>query len=631
MRRYRVALGIGLLLLAFAGAAPAMAEYRGTDVFTNTALPASDAVGGLAAKYPITRYSLDSHIDAGALHPAGIPETISNWFTKTIWSVVSLVSSLVMQLFTFAFGLKLLTGAGGLLDPVASAIKSMYDNAVGGVLFACGIVVCGVWAIWTAFVKRHTSQAFAGIGLSILLMVVSLMFILTPQETIRTTSETVDELSSLGLTGGAPGDASNARQHMTDKMFTALVVAPWEVLQFGGLQTCVDPAQTDKDGVPKPVGPSASGAKCRPNAEFAHRYLVQAPGSDERDAEYEAIKNGKVPTGDPQFPASYKLSAADRPAVDMQQEGGAGQRFLMVLLIAIADGGLLVIVGSLSILIIVAQLIALVVLGFAPFVLLASCLPGPGHGMALGWLSKLFSTLTVKVVYSFTLAIVVTIGLSLLETTAAIGWMWSLIFTALYYWSLFFARHRIQIALLGRRGSGGFDKAIRRPMRTLADTTTVVGAAKRLHKSPTKSATAASSSGEDQNDGVQESVLSITAEHVHLHRQPAATQQQNGTTSTTTTTPTPTATNATLAKAGPTSSNPSHPQNPPSVDGTNGKTPQPPVEHKMVTGDEPKMVDGLATPTGRPGPTDKPHYRSNPGAIVPAPPPPPPSQTVPTP
>jgi hypothetical protein len=102
---------------------------------------------------------------------------------------------------------------------------------------------------------------------------------------------------------GRRGDPAHAQQRVADDLFKDRVYRPWQVLEFGGMQTCADWDRKDKDGFPHPVPPSNAAADtCRDTAEYAPRYLRQPMGSDERKHEYDALKDGEVPTPpDPQF------------------------------------------------------------------------------------------------------------------------------------------------------------------------------------------------------------------------------------------------------------------------------------------------------------------------------------------
>jgi hypothetical protein len=316
-KRRVILLGLGTLLAGFLAAATAYGSYRGTDVFSNTALAPGNSVGGLADKYPLSAFNLDTHIDTGTLGVSAVPETVASWFASQLWSIAVLLVKGVTQLFSFAFGLKLLTGAHGALAPVADAVHSLYDSVFGDLLIA-SLLVAGMWATWRSFVQRRHTDAAVGLGLTIVLMVVSFFFVLTPVTTVTTVAGWGDEVSLAILGSGTASDPASAKRVVTDRMFSSLVVEPWKILEFGGDQVCVDLSNRDSDGVPRPVSPHASNAHCRDTAVFAARYLEQPTDSDARNAEYDAINQGKVPSGDPQFPPSYQLSDADRPAVDMQ-------------------------------------------------------------------------------------------------------------------------------------------------------------------------------------------------------------------------------------------------------------------------------------------------------------------------
>src|SRR5262249_56291526 len=130
------------------------------------------------------------------------------------------------------------------------------------------------------------------------------------------------------------------------------------------------------------------------------RFLRQAPGSDARDAEYEALKKGELPPfAGSQF-NGYKVDKSDAPAVDIQQAGGAYQRLTVTVVIFAGALGAVCLLGFLSLAVILAQVVALVLLGFAPIALVIGIFPGPGHDVFRGWLSKLATALFIKALYS---------------------------------------------------------------------------------------------------------------------------------------------------------------------------------------------------------------------------------------
>jgi hypothetical protein len=453
-------------------AVPAQAEYRGTDVFEVNGPPASLSPGGLVTQYTPNRYQLDTHIDKGTLGTGAIGPQISAWCSGMMWRASVFIVNLALQLFTFAFGLKLLTGENGVLVPVAHAIRSLYDSTFGGPLLIAAITAGGLWAMHKAWIEGDAGQAFTGLALAAVLMVVSYGFVLRPVETMSTVGGWADEISTAVLAGGPDETAGDSRRKVTDKLWTALVYKRWLVLQFGGAETCVDPARTDSDGVPQRVSNDFAGAKCRSNDEFARRYLTQAPGTDERKAEYDAINAGKVPTGDKQFPASYHLSNSDRPAVDMQQEAAADDRLTMTFVSFFGLLGVAVFITLVSLMIIVATMLALVLFGFAPVILIASAIPGRGHAIVFAWMGKIAVLLAQKIIYSIIIVVVLAVGTALALASLGLGYTFSSILQAGFYWAILFKHRAISDMLLssggGRLGRTPM-KYAKQPLRTVAD------------------------------------------------------------------------------------------------------------------------------------------------------------------
>ena len=101
-----------------------------------------------------------------------------------------------------------------------------------------------------------------------------------------------------------------------------------------GSRTASTPTALDDDGFPRPVSPHDPARDvCRDHLKpgrdghggYAPRFLRQPPGSEERKAEYDALREGEAPARPRSSPAT-SVDKADAPAVDIQQAGGAFQR-----------------------------------------------------------------------------------------------------------------------------------------------------------------------------------------------------------------------------------------------------------------------------------------------------------------
>jgi hypothetical protein len=451
---FLLAATLALVLLAWPSAG---AEYRGSDLLGNIG-PESQVAGGLADRYPLTAYSLDYHVDVGVTDPEGVPPMIAQWAAAQLWSATSLLVKCTIDLFTWAFSLDLLNGSSGALAPIGDAITSLYENVIGESWMVAAILIAGIWGIWKALVQRRYTETAGALATSVVFVVIALFFVYQPERTIGQASQWTNTLSLAFLSGanrGSLDDPEQAKRQVADHLFETLVVQPWAVLEFGGLSHCADTDRLDDDGFPRPVGPHDSARDiCRDHLKpgkdgyggYAPRFLRQRPGSEERRAEYDALREGRAPS-DRQF-AGYKVDKADAPAVDAQQAGGAFQRLTFSVVVAIGALGAVALLGFLSLAVILAQVLALVLLGFAPVALIIGIFPGAGHAFFRGWLAKLATAVFIKALYSLVIAIVVAVSAALTASTGSLGFLFAFALQTIFFWAIFLYRKQISSRLV---------------------------------------------------------------------------------------------------------------------------------------------------------------------------------------
>jgi hypothetical protein len=467
MRRI-VLLAIALTLLAWP---PAAGRYLGSDLVGNVS-PESRLGGGLADRYPLSAYSLDYHVDVGVTDMDGVPPTIAHWAAAQLWNASSFLVKAVIDLFSWAFSLDLLNGDNGALAPVADAISSIYEHVIGEAWMVAAILIAGLWGIWKALVQRRYTETVGGLAVSIVFVLIALFFVYQPERTIGEASRWTNTLSLAFLSGANSGsldDPERAKTEVADHLFETLVYRPWVVLDFGGLRHCVDTDRVDNDGFPRPVGPhDPSRDVCRDHVRpgrdghggYAQRYLEQPAGSEERTAEYDALRTGEKPS-DEQF-AGYRVDKADSPAVDIQQAGGAFQRLTFAVIVLLGALGAVVLLGFLSLAVILAQVVALVLLGFAPVALIIGIFPGAGHAFFRGWLTKLATAIFIKALYSLVIAIVVAVSAALAASTGSLGFLFAFGLQTLFFWAIFLYRKQITARLVAATTGSGYSEQLPR-------------------------------------------------------------------------------------------------------------------------------------------------------------------------
>ncbi len=491
--------GAGLIVL---GAHPLASAA--SDIWGNVAPASPLGSGGLFGRYPLGNYTLDQHFDAvsasltGGVDVSGVPPMIAYFLASILWVLTSFLANALISLFSFAFSLDLVngseaTGGAGALAPVSQAIHSIYANVFGGPWLVLAISVVGIWAMWKALVQRRYSETAGALGLSLIYVVIALFFVAQPGTTIGAASKWTNQMSEAFLAvsdHGDPSGGTKAKDDAANQLFELLVYKPWVVLNFGGLEHCAVTGTGDDGSDPDSVAvrplsenPSrdaqlarrlqngtevtADGKVCVNNAnKYASHFLRFGLGTDERGNEYDALNDGdssKLPDADPEK-AGYPLGVADKPATDAMEEGGQYQRLLIAIVVFLGELGAFLLLGSLSVGIILAQVLLLLLLAFAPVALVAAAIPGRGHAFFKGWLEKLAGFLLRKAAYSLILATLLAVNSALAGATAQLGWLMSFGLQALFFWAVFLQRKTLADSLIGIAtgpGAPGRDGSLR--------------------------------------------------------------------------------------------------------------------------------------------------------------------------
>lgn len=462
--------------------------HAGSDIYSNIA-PGTDVPGGgLAHRYPLGHFSLDRHFKAveasltGGVDVSGVPAMIAHFLASVVWELTAFVARTLIDLFAFAFSLDLVTGSEatggvGALEPVAGAIRRLYAHTFGEPWLVVAIVVVGLWALWQGLVQRRYTQTAGALGISLIYLVIAMAFVTQPERTIGEASRWTNQMSAAFLALSSRGritDEHQAKRAASDQLFSLLVYQPWVVLNFGGLEHCVRAGTGDKDSDPvslpvRPLSRDAGrdralrarlrdgtrveadhGKTCINNQrKYAARFLTHGPGSHERDAEYEALNDadtGKLTEA--ARSREYRLAPEDKPATDAMEQGGQYQRLLMALVVFVGELGAFLLLGSLAVGVVLAQVVVLLLLAFAPVVLVVGVFPGRGHDVFRAWLVRLAGFLVRKAIYSLILAVLLTVSGAVAQATGALGWLFSFGLQAAFFWSVLIWRRQLTGHLL---------------------------------------------------------------------------------------------------------------------------------------------------------------------------------------
>jgi hypothetical protein len=475
--RKRVLLA-ALTLIAAVAAAVLLAPGSGVaDTLANISPASPGPAGGWMSRYPVGRYQIDQYFPAisvsliGGVDVSGLMPMVAYAAAQVIWLITAFISYAVILIFQFAFSLHLLTGESGALAPITQAIHNIYASTFGQPWLIAAITAAGVWAMWKALVQRRYTQTATTLATSLVYCVVALVIVARPAQTITPLVDISNEMSRgfLSLTNsGTVTEGGAAEQADSGRLFQTLIVDPWTVLEFGGIDHCVNSAGRSVPVQPLSRNPGenaklagrleetsevqAEKKLCVNNREkYAPHILAYPYQSPGRNAEYEAIKNGetdKLPSSDPgKSNGSYTLGKADEPAAEAAGEGGQYERLLIAILLFPGELGIWILMGALSAGVIVAQIVLLLLLAFAPVALIAAVIPRHGHASFVGWINKMLSYLARKAVYSLLLAILLAVCGALQEATSSLGWLMSFLMQAIFCWTVVLQRHKLTTGL----------------------------------------------------------------------------------------------------------------------------------------------------------------------------------------
>jgi hypothetical protein len=476
-RRFTIVciLGLAVLFVLLAGA-PAGAN----DVYSNIGPAPQLPAGGLVGRYPLANYELDQYfpgISVGltsGVDVSGVAPLIAYFIAQVIWMITAFVANAVITLFGFAFNLDLVNGNGspgsGALAPISTAIHNMYASTFGAPWLVAMVVIVGCWAMWKALVQRRYTETAGALAVSLLYFVLAIGIVTQPERTIGPASKLSNQVSTalLSLTSqGTVDNESQAKSAASNQLFELLILDPWTVLEFGGLEQCTstsggktrsvavrplssDPAQDTQLAAQLEAGTEvqAQGKTCiNDRNKYASHFLAYPFQSHDRNSEHEALENGDdedLPESDPaKHNGSYPLGKADEPAAEAMGKGGQYQRLLLAILILLGELGAFALLGALALGVILAQILLLTMLAFAPVALLVGIFPGRGHEFFRTWLAKLAGYLARKVVYSLILAVLLAVCAALDDATSNLGWLLAFTLQAAFLWAVFLQRNRL--------------------------------------------------------------------------------------------------------------------------------------------------------------------------------------------
>jgi len=389
------------------------------------------ASGALSHPHQITRYGFDVHIDTGVDNIAGNISAMLQSVVGLGWLGLLFVVKGVTLLLEWSFSLDLLSEA---MAGVKQALGRLHRDVFGEAWFLAAISAAGLWAIWRGFVQRKTIQTATGLAATVALMVVALVIINNPADTVGRANQLANQ-SSLGIvsgatTGSVSGSASGFGEAMT-RVFDQAVLRPWCAMEFSDVGFCMT---NPRKAIPRddlPDDPEIAEAWAT-SPTVADMFLAFEPnGEDNVDQRNQIYEEWKDNDGE-------RLQAVVR----MQKESATGPRIALFCLIAIGMLGMICLFGWIGLRLLGYAVMSLILVLFAPIALLMAAFGDSGRQSFVGWAKRLLGALIAKAVYAIFLALVLIASAALAELDS-LGFIAVWLLQTVFWWTLFLKRDDI--------------------------------------------------------------------------------------------------------------------------------------------------------------------------------------------
>ncbi|PZR68108.1 MAG: hypothetical protein DLM63_05025 [Solirubrobacterales bacterium] len=470
MRVRALAAAAVALSVALLAPAPALAGSKGApdwlETFTGPSPLCASAIHGapstncratgkVETPYPLGHYQFDWHITTGPTHWQNDVAALIQWLSSLCWTLTLTVLEVVLAALQWAFSLDIVHSA---LAPLRETLHRVHDDVLGAPWQTVALGVLALGALYHGMVRQDLAESVLGSALAIVMIGVGLYLIQRPTETLGPFSQLANETAGGFLAGAATGDPTHPDQGVaaaSASIFDTAVTRPWCAIEFGDVSFCLSPA------------PGAM--------TWAQRWLRYAPGTPERDAEYDALAGnplpgaGFTPFGLLPFLAPTRNTSHDHQVagvhrqpqrVAFQTEPATVFRATIVIVMCAGLWCCILLIGWLTALLLAQSIFELALVLVTPAVCLAPAFGRRGRGYFVRWLGLLAFTVVGRAVYAFALAIVISVTAVLARVASALpyGIGWALMTGA---WLLAF-RHRDALfaSLTGGRHRGAEVRAL---------------------------------------------------------------------------------------------------------------------------------------------------------------------------
>lgn len=451
--------------------------------------------GAIAHAYPLSHYGLDVHVAAGSdpAYELPVEKLIANGLASAIqhvaglwWMLMVFLIKGVLLLLEWSFEIPLIADCRDNATPgacesampqVAAGMRDLHENVLGRGWLMAAMAAAGIWGMWHGMVRRRTAETFSGLAATIALIIAGIVIVYNPSATIGQVARISNDAALGVLATSTAFDRDESAQGFAgaqETLFDTLVKRPWCALQFGDVDYCM---RSPGDGKPS----------------VADVWLSFDSGGVDREALFKLTKGERVdngwgakagdvldaflndvtfgfgdsaeetpdPWGDRDRAAAVqeRLKAvigggATPEKVHLQEAAGAPQRVLLLVLVAIAQLGAMLVLLWIALRLVGSSVMAVILLLLVPLVLLSASLGESGRKLCVAHGRRLLAATAARFLFAFVLMIVLFVSGVL--ASLSIGWfaVW-LLQIAFWFGLLFQSRRLLAFAQLEPAGVAG--------------------------------------------------------------------------------------------------------------------------------------------------------------------------------
>lgn len=357
-------------------------------------------------QYPPDHYTWDLGYDL--VEWSGWKPRLNNSFPIMLNGIANLLFMMNAFMTRLSIFLMQLGFHTDLVNEQLSLILPMMDEmrtSIFSKFLPWALVLLAAWMVKVGYWNNQTTRLMSGVVGSIIVLIGSYWFFTHSGQSIRAVSQTMDKLTQVTMgslaapyqrvTGeqleiGLTNVADQQLMATSNRLWKLFVDRPWMIGQFNrqdGNEVRMTAAEVEAivdraEGEDIMIGVQVGDA-------WSHWTRQYAPGMAQRDILRKVLGDSKIDHG----------AHADIPYIF--GGGSAGIRCLVALLSLISTLTLLLFVGTISLILILAQEMALAIIILAPIVLLLGLFPERGFVFVLRWIGWLIGVLGTKVIYGF--------------------------------------------------------------------------------------------------------------------------------------------------------------------------------------------------------------------------------------